>query len=183
MGCVRYNGARPHFDWENMKHIAKISATLLAIGLSTSLWAQGVAVTGAWVRATVSGQMATGAFMTLTAKDGAKLVAVSSPVAGVAEVHEMKMDGGIMKMRAVSGGLELPAGTPVELKPGAYHVMLMDIKSPLHKDSTIALTLVFKDAKGLETKTTLQVPVSTMPPGGSMPMGHGDGAHQGHSKP
>lgn len=166
-----------------MKRIAKISATLLAMGLSTSLWAQAVDVKGAWARATVPGQMATGAFMTLTAKDGAKLVAVSSPVAGVAEVHEMKMDGGVMKMRAVAGGLELPAGTAVELKPGGYHVMLMDVKAPLQKDSTIALTLVFKDAKGVESKTTLQVPVSATAPGGSMPMGHEHGAHQGHAKP
>jgi len=64
--------------------------------------------------------MATGAFMTLTAKDGAQLVGASSPVAGVAQVHEMKMEGGVMKMAAVQGGLELPAGKAVQLKPGGY---------------------------------------------------------------
>jgi copper(I)-binding protein len=73
--------------------------------------------------------------MSITAKDGARLVGASSPVAGVAEVHEMKMDGDVMKMRAVEGGLELPAGKTVELKPGGYHVMLMDLKAPLPKDS------------------------------------------------
>jgi copper(I)-binding protein len=112
------------------------------------------------VRTSVPGQKATGAFMKLTAKDGAKLVAASSPVAGVTEVHEMKMEGDIMKMKAVAGGLDLPAGKTVELKPGGYHVMLMDLKAALPKDSTIPLTLVFKDAKGMESRLELKVPVA-----------------------
>jgi copper(I)-binding protein len=120
-------------------------------------------VKDAWVRTSVQGQKATGAFMKLTAKDGAKLVAASSPVAGVTEVHEMKMEGDIMKMKAVAGGLDLPAGKTVELKPGGYHVMLMDLKAVLPKDSTIPLTLVFKDAKGVESRLELKVPVATAP--------------------
>ena len=146
-----------------MKHIAKLCATLLVATLSTTLWAQNVEVKDAWARATVQGQMATGAFMKLTAKEGTRLVSVSSPVAGVAEVHEMAMDNNIMKMRAVPV-LDLPAGKAVELKPGSYHVMLMDLKTPLQKDTTIPLTLVFKDANGLETKTELKVPVSQIAP-------------------
>ncbi len=140
-----------------------------------ALSAQTVDVQGAWARATVPGQKATGAFMKITAKDGSKLVAVSSPVAGVAEVHEMKMDGDVMKMRAVSGGLDLPAGKAVELKPGGYHVMLMDLKLPLQKDTTIPLTLVFKDAKGVESRTELTVPVSALAPAAGMP--HGEHKH------
>jgi copper(I)-binding protein len=142
----------------------KTLATILALS-SGALFAQTVDVKDAWARATVPGQKATGAFMKITAKDGSKLVAVSSPVAGVSEVHEMKMEGDVMKMRAVTGGLDLPAGKAVELKPGGYHVMLMDLKSTLQKDTTIALTLVFKDAKGVETKTELTLPVSMTPPG------------------
>ena len=125
--------------------------------------AQTVDVKDAWVRTSVQGQKATGAFMKLTAKDGAKLVAASSPVAGVTEVHEMKMEGDIMKMKAVAGGLDLPAGKTVELKPGGYHVMLMDLKAALPKDSTIPLTLVFKDAKGMESRLELKVPVAVAP--------------------
>ena len=125
-------------------------------------------VQGAWARATVPGQKATGAFMKLTAKDGTKLVSFSSPVAGVSEVHEMKMDGDVMKMRAVQGGLDLPAGNAVELKPGGYHVMLMDLKAPLAKDSTVALTLMFKDAKGVESKQEVTLPVSAVAPVGTM---------------
>ena len=125
-----------------------IAAALLA-GMAH---AQSVDVKDAWVRTSVPGQKATGAYMKLTAKDGANLVAASSPVAGVTEVHEMKMEGDIMKMRAVAGGVVLPAGKMVELKPGGYHLMLMDLKAALPKDSTIPLTLVFKDAKGVESR-------------------------------
>jgi copper(I)-binding protein len=142
----------------------KTLAAILALS-SGALLAQTVDVQGAWARATVPGQKATGAFMKLTAKDGSKLVGVSSPVAGVGEVHEMKMEGDVMKMRAVQGGLDLPAGKAVELKPGGYHVMLMDLKSTLQKDTTIPLTLVFKDAKGVETKAEIQVPVAMAAPG------------------
>jgi hypothetical protein len=111
--------------------------------------------------------MATGAFMTLTAQDGAKLVGASSPVAGVAQVHEMKMDAGVMKMNEVKGGLDLPAGKAIELKPGGYHIMLMDLKAPLVKDSTVPLTLTFKDAKGVESQLELKVPVAMAAPGGA----------------
>lgn len=145
-----------------------IGTVLVSSGLLAAA-GQPVEVQGAWARASVPGQKATGAFMTLTASEGAQLVGVESAVAGVAEVHEMKMDGDIMRMRAVQGGLDLPAGKAVQLKPGGYHVMLMDLKAPVAKDSTIPLTLVFKDAQGVESKVELQVPVSTAPPG---PMAH-----------
>ena len=138
----------------------KISANFSKITLALSLSMVGMAalaqtaavkVEGAWARATVQGQKGTGAFMSLTAKDGTSLVGVSSPVAGVAEVHEMKMEGDIMKMRALPA-LDLPAGKVVELKPGGYHLMLMDLKAPLLKDSTVPVTLTFKDAKGVQSK-------------------------------
>ena len=149
---------------------AKLSKVVLAFSCAvacTAALAQtaaAVKVEGAWARATVQGQMGTGAFMTLTAKDGTRLVGLSSPAAGVAEVHEMKMEGDIMKMRAVSA-LDLPAGKKVELKPGGYHVMLMDLKAPLAKNSTIPMTLLFKDAKGVESKLELKLPISTVAPG------------------
>ena len=141
---------------------------------SSALWAQSeVKIEGAWARATVQGQQATGAFMKLTAPQNTRLVAVTTPIAGVAEIHEMKMDGGVMKMRAVNG-LELPAQQAVELKPGSYHLMLMDLKSPLLKDSSIAMTLTFKDAKGVESKQQVVLPVATAMPGSS------EGGHGGH---
>ena len=145
-----------------MKH--QLIAVWLALAAG-ALQAQTVEVMDAWVRSSVQGQSGTGAFMKITSTEGARLVSASTPVAGVAEVHEMKMDGDIMKMRAVSGGLELPAGKTVELRPGGYHVMLMDLKAALPKDSTIPLTLVFKDARGLQSKLEIKVPVALTPPG------------------
>nr|WP_254774851.1 copper chaperone PCu(A)C [Polaromonas sp. YR568] len=126
--------------------------------------AAAVKVEGAWARATVQGQRGTGAFMSLTSKDATQLVGVTTPVAGVAEVHEMKMVGDVMKMRALPL-LDLPAGKKVELKPGGYHLMLMDLKAPLAKDSTIPVTLLFKDAKGVESRLELKLPVATVAPG------------------
>ena len=140
---------------------------VLAFGLACAqAGSANVDVKDAWVRSTVPGQMGTGAFMKITAKTGAKLVGVSSPVAGVGEVHEMKMDKDIMRMRAVST-LDLPAGKTIELKPGSYHVMLMDLKQPLLKDSKIPLTLMFKDAKGVQTRMELTLPVTNVAPAGT----------------
>lgn len=159
----------------NFKTLAFLAA--LSCGATC---AQTVEVKDAWVRSSVSGQKATGAFMKITAKDGAKLVGAASPAAGVVEVHEMKMEGDVMKMRAVAGGLDLPAGKTVELKPGGYHIMLMDLKAALAKDSSLALTLLLKDAKGVESKVELKVPVATSAPGaktGNMP-GMDPGQHK-----
>ena len=116
---------------------------------------------------------ATGAFMRLTAAQATSLVRAESPAAGVTEVHEMKMDGDVMRMRALPNGLALPAGKTVALTPGGYHVMLMDLKATLPKDSTIPLTLTFKDAKGVESRVELKLPVATTAPGGAAaPAGH-----------
>ena len=133
-----------------------------------------VKIEDGWARATVQGQKATGAFMKLTAPQATRLVAVSTPVAGVAEVHEMKMNNGVMSMRALPA-LDLPANQAVELKPGSYHLMLMDLKAPLMKDSSVALTLTFKDAKGVETKQQVSVPVNTGMPQAA---GHQHGEHK-----
>ena len=153
-----------------MKFAAISALFFLASG---SLYAQNVEVKNAWVRASVQGQKATGAFMQLTASQPTTLVGVASPVAGVAEVHEMKMDGDVMRMRALPQGLPLPAGQPVALTPGGYHVMVMDLKATLPKDSTIPLTLTFKDAKGAESRVELKLPVATTAPGGAAaPAGH-----------
>ena len=139
-------------------------ATAAAALLCHAALAQTVQVQNAWVRATVQGQTASGAFMQLSSPTAMWLKSVSTPVAGVTQVHAMRMEGDIMKMQALENALELPAGKTVELKPGGYHVMLMDLKMALKKDSSIPMTLVFVDAKGVETKTELKVPVSTSAP-------------------
>ena len=122
-----------------------------------------VVVKDAWVRTTVPGQKGTGAFMSLTAKSDLRLVGASSAVAGIAEVHEMSMNGDVMQMRAVAG-LDLPAGKTVALRAGGFHVMLLDLKTALPKNATVPLTLLFKDAKGVESKVEVTVPVATTAP-------------------
>ena len=92
-------------------------------------------------------------------------------MAGVAEVHEMKMDNGTMRMRELKDGLPLPARQTVELKPSGYHVMLMDLKQPLAKGATVPMTLRFEDAKGVAGTLDVQVPVGA-PAGAAAPAGH-----------
>lgn len=160
-------------------YVARIATPLIA---ALTLWAGAahaqssapVAADGVWVRSSVQGQKATGAFMRLTAQESTRLVGAASPVAGVVEVHEMKMEGDVMKMRAIAG-LELPAGKSVELKPGGYHVMLMDLKQPLAKGDSVPLTLVFKNAQGVESKLELQAPVAAQ--GAAAAHGGGHGMH------
>lgn len=111
-----------------------------------------------WVRATVAEQKATGAFMQITAPKGARLVEARSPVAGVTEIHEMTMQDNVMRMRAVKA-LELPAGKPVDLKPGGYHIMLMDLKSPLAEGGQVLLTLVIENADRSRQTVDVKAPV------------------------
>jgi copper(I)-binding protein len=114
-----------------------------------------------WVRGTVAGQKATGMFAQITSASGGKLVSASSPLAGVVEVHEMVMDGNVMKMRAVTG-LELPAGKAVELKPGGYHVMLMDLKQELRTGDSVPVTLVIEGAGGKRESVEVKAPVKAL---------------------
>lgn len=157
-----------------MKHL--VIAAMLA--LTSSAWAQAtVLVEEAWVRGAVAQQNATGAFMRLTAAQPARLVEASSPVAGVTEIHEMSMDNGIMRMRQIPA-LALTAGQTVELKPGGFHVMLMDLKQPLQAGQHVPITLVFEDANQL--RFTQQIEATVRPLGaGNAPMHH-RGRHHAH---
>jgi hypothetical protein len=122
-----------------------------------------VTATEAWVRGTVPAQKATGVFMKIKSSEDAKLVAAASPAAKIVEVHEMAMKGNVMEMRAVET-LALPAGKVVELKPGGYHVMLIDLVKPLGAGEKIpvTLTVVGKDGK----KSTLEVKADVRAVGG-----------------
>jgi copper(I)-binding protein len=155
-----------------MKHL--LFTLTAALTLSTAAWSQTVSIDAPWARATVPGQKASGAFMQLTAPENMKLVAASSPVAGVTEIHEMKMDGNLMKMSAIPF-LALPAGQAVTLKPGGYHVMLLDLKSQLKTEAKLPLTLTFENAKGTRSQVTLEVPIQ--PLGATQPMKHGHMQH------
>ena len=140
-----------------------LAAALITIALPA---AADVSVTGAWVRGTVAGQSSTGAFMQIKSPTDTALVAVSSPAAKIVEVHSMKMEGGVMKMNAVDK-VAVPAGQPVELKPGGYHVMLVDLVAPLKEGDTVPLKLTFQDKAG--KKETLEVKAVVRPLGGGAP--------------
>lgn len=114
-----------------------------------------------WVRATVPQQKATGMFARITSPTAGRIVAASSPAAGVVEIHEMAMDGNVMKMRAVPA-LELPAGKAVELKPGGFHVMLMDLKQQLEPGETVSVSLVVERAGGQRETVEVKAPVRSI---------------------
>jgi len=100
-------------------------------------------VEGAWARATVPGQDSGMADLTITSKQAASLVGVSSPAAGSVQLHSMTHEGGMMKMREVSS-IELPAGKPVVLGQSGYHLMLIGLKAPLKAGDSVPLTLNVK---------------------------------------
>ena len=136
-----------------------LSALAALALLSTTAFAQ-TTVTDAWVRGTVAQQKATGLFAQITSAQGGRLVSVSSPVAGVVEIHEMKMEGDVMRMRAVSD-LALPAGKAVALKPGGYHVMLLDLKQALKAGDTVPVTLVVEGADKKRESIEIKAAVRT----------------------
>jgi copper(I)-binding protein len=142
---------------------------ILALALASPWSSAQTTVTDAWVRGTVAQQKATGLFAQITSAQGGRLVSVSSPVAGVVEVHEMAMDGNVMRMRAVSGGLDLPAGKTVELKPGGYHVMLMDLRRPLKEGDSVDLTLVIESADKQRQTLQIKAPVRALNAAPMMP--------------
>ena len=105
-----------------------------------------IEISGAWSRATAPGQDAASADMTITSKQAATLVGVSSPAAKTAELHSMTTEGGIMRMREVKS-IELPAGKHVNLRESGYHLMLNGLKSPLKAGDSVPLTLSIKAGK------------------------------------
>lgn len=150
--------------------------TLAALLAATTAAQAQTTVKEAWVRGTVAQQKATGLFAQITSAQGGRLVAASSPVAGVVEIHEMTMDGTTMRMRALPNGLELPAGKTVELKPGGLHVMLMDLKGPVKAGDTVDVTLTIEGKDGKKEQIALKAPVKAL----AAPAMDGQGPHGGH---
>lgn len=127
-----------------------------------------VEIENAYTRATVPGQMAAGGFMKIENKGKAdQLISASSPVSGEVQLHEMAMEGNVMKMRQVKD-IPVPAGGSVELKPGGLHIMFMNIKAPLTAGETVPVKLKFAKAGEVEVK----MPVNAM---GAQGSAHGGG--------
>lgn len=134
-----------------------------------------IALSHAWARATPPGAKVGGGYVTLknTGAEDDRLTGGSAPFAGRVEVHSMEMDGEVMKMAPVEGGLAVPAGESVTLEPGGLHIMFMGLKEPLTADSMVSVTLTFERAGSVE------VPFHVAPMG-SMEHGHGHGHGEGH---
>lgn len=107
---------------------------------------------GAFSRATPPGAPVAGGFLTIANAGAAedRLVAASADFAGRTEIHEMAMEGEVMRMRALPDGLSIPAGGTVELKPGGYHLMFMELKQPLVEGETVNVRLRFEKAGEVE---------------------------------
>jgi copper(I)-binding protein len=131
-----------------------LSALALLLAVAAASAADPVTVSDPWVRATAPGQKVAGAYMELQSPEGGALVAAASPVAGVVELHTMKVEEGVMKMRAVPR-IELPAGQAVKLAPGGLHVMLMELKQELKPGDTVPLSLTVEGKD--KAKATLEV--------------------------
>lgn len=132
-----------------MKSNALIFSAVAAL-VAQSAWSANIRVTDAWARATMPGQPVSGAYMNIQADADARLVSVSSPLVPDVEVHEMKMDGDVMRMREVKA-IDLPKGKTVSLQPGGYHIMLMNLKKPITAGEIVPLMLVIESGGKQQT--------------------------------
>ncbi len=126
------------------------ATALLACAVSLPAWATNVSVTDVWARTTMPGQKVSGAYMKIVADADARLVSASSPAVPRVEVHEMKMDGDVMRMREVKA-IDLPKGKAVSLEPGGFHIMLMNLNKPIAAGDVIPLTLVVESGGKQQT--------------------------------
>ncbi|HYD29012.1 copper chaperone PCu(A)C [Brevundimonas sp.] len=120
-----------------------------------------VEISGALCRPTPVGRRTTGCYLTLTASTDDRLLTVASPVAGRAQIHESRMESNMMMMRELEGGLPLPAGQAVELKPGGNHIMLLGVAEPLKAGDTVPLTLTFASAAPVEVTAAVGQPATS----------------------
>ena len=137
-----------------MIRLAVVSLALAA-GLCGAALAQTqptIAVTGAWARATPGGAKTGAAYVTVTDSGTSDdtLVGAATPVAAEAQLHTMTEENGVMKMRPLAA-IAVKPGSPVVLKPGGMHIMLMGLKQPLTEGQTFPLTLKFAKAGTVET--------------------------------
>jgi len=153
-----------------MRHSILLAGCLLLATLTSALaQSSGVTADQVWARATPGGAKTAAVYMTLSNKGGGddRLVAVTTPAAGAAEVHTMTTENGVMRMRP-AGPLDVKAGGSVVLKPGGLHVMLMDLKAPLVAGQRFPLSLTFEKAGKIDVTATVEK-AGAMGPGGSMP--------------
>ena len=150
-----------------MKLNGFLAAATLALAAQPAAAAP-VSVSDAWARATMPGQKVSAAYMQIRADAPARLLSATSPVAPRVEVHEMKMDGGVMRMRQLQT-IDLPAGKTVSLEPGGLHIMLMNLPKPIAAGDVIPLALVIESGG---KQQTVEVKAEARAPGKGPMHGH-----------
>ncbi|TCV83004.1 hypothetical protein EDC63_11739 [Sulfurirhabdus autotrophica] len=132
--------------------------TLLFSGSNALAKSDNLTVSKAWVRATVPGQEVSGAFMDLTSKTNARLIKAESPVAEIVEIHSMSMQNGVMNMREIKE-LDLPAGKTIQLAPGGFHIMLINLSKQLKAGDSIPIKLTIKEAGNTDSVISIDAKV------------------------
>ena len=144
---------------------AALPATALAMALSFAPAAQAheyklgdLEIGHPWSRATLPGAKVAAGYLTVTnnGSNADRLVAVSAGIAGRGDIHEMAVKDGVMTMRPVAGGLEIPAGGEVKLEPGSYHLMFMDLGAPAVEGERFPGTLTFEKAGTVEVEFAVE---------------------------
>jgi len=149
-------------------HLIQLFCAIAALVPAIAAAQVGVVVTNAWARATVTAQTVGGVYMDIRSNAPARLLSATSPVAGKSEIHQMRIEGGVMKMTAIAS-VSLPAGKTVKLEPGGYHVMLMDLKRQLKAGDSVPLTLTFEGNDKTRHTVEIKAAVRSIP-----------GVHTGH---
>lgn len=149
------------------RRIFLLSATSVAVATAASAHSYklgSLEISHPWTRATAATAPTAGGFLkiTNTGTTPDRLVSATSTASSKAEIHEMKMDGNVMRMRELDKGLEIPAGATVELKPGGYHLMLIGLKEPLKEGAKMPLTLVFEKAGKIDVELSVMA-IGAMP--------------------
>lgn len=142
---------------------AYVFAQALSFDAMAASPTHGISVSDAWIRATVPGQMASGAFMRITSQETARLVSFSTDLAGTHQLHEMRMEGDVMRMREVPE-VSLPASKTVVLGPGGMHLMLIDLKKPLQAGETAPITLLVQLSNGQQVRVTTEARIERRSP-------------------
>src|SRR4051812_21221664 len=138
-----------------------VPGTVLLVGLLLATPAHAidlVKIVDPWARATVPGQKVGGVYMEIVARENLRLTGIKTSAAESAQVHQMKVENGMMRMRAVAF-LQLPAGKPVKLEPGGYHIMLYDLRRSLVSEQELSLELTFEDAAKQQHRVPIKVVV------------------------
>jgi copper(I)-binding protein len=154
------------------------AAVLLAFTIAAEaaeVKAGDLVITQAWSRATPGGAKVAGGYLTIENKGRApdRLIGGSAAIAGKFEVHEMKMDEGVMTMRPLDKGLEIASGKTVKLAPGGYHLMLMDLKGALKQGEQVPVTLQFEKAGAVQVTLDVEAVGAQTPSGAAAGDGHG----------